>query len=434
MPRGDRPKLLRGDLLPEIANPPPGVRARRLVRRLVASEAPGTILGEGNGPPVWVEAVGANVLDVDDNRYLDLTGGFGVATIGHRHPEVVETIRRQAGRLLHGLGDLHPHRQRIALAEELRSRAPFDDARVYFAVSGSDAVEIALKTALLVTGRPGLVAFEGSYHGSTLGALAVTGRSRFREPFAEHLHSEVHRLPWGSSPEALGVVLAEGEIGAVILEPIQGRAGVRLPPPDWLPAVRRLTSDHGALLILDEILTGGGRTGSFWAVTEHDVIPDLVCAGKGLAGGLPLGLVLGPASLLSAWPGQGEALHTGTFLAHPLVCAAARANLAVLDELLAAPRTSARSRQLASGLSALRRRFPGRIRAVRGRGHLWGLDLGRPNEAFKLARIALREGLLLLPSGNRGEVVELLPPLTLTEEQADAAVELLGRAVARISR
>lgn len=430
MPPGDRPKLTRGDLLPEITTPPPGPRARRLARRLAAFEASGITPADGDSPLFWAEAVGANVLDVDGNRYLDLTGGFGVATVGHRHPEVVEAIRRQAGLLIHGLGDLHAHPERAALAEALCALAPFDDARVYFAVSGSDAVEIALKTALLATGRPGVVAFEGAYHGLTLGSLAVTGRPRFREPFTEHLHPWVKRVPWGCPPEALGAVLADQEIGALILEPIQGRAGVRLPPRGWLAAVRRLTRRHGTVLVADEILTGAGRTGPFWAVNAEDVVPDLICAGKGLAGGLPLGVVLGRERLLSAWPARGESLHTATFLAHPLACAAARTNLSLLDGLLGTPGISDRSRQLASGLSTLRRRFPERVREVRGRGHLWGLNLGEPDRAVALARAALAHGLLLLPSGEKGEVLELLPPLTLTEEQAHVALDLLARTLA----
>jgi 4-aminobutyrate aminotransferase-like enzyme len=415
-------RLRRGDLLPRLLTPPPGPRARDGSAALEAAEAPG-VNTVGGGPAIlWQEARGANVLDVDGNRYLDLTSGFGAALVGHRHPRVVAAVRRQAARLLHGLGDLHAHPLRVALADALRRRAPMPDPRVYFAVSGADAVELALETALLATGRPGVAAFAGAYHGLSLGTRALTARKDFRRPFEEHLSRHVRHFPFGGSLAELGAVLGSGAVGCVLVEPIQGRGGVRVPPAGWLAELAGLCRRHGVLLAADEILTGCGRTGTFFAVAQEEVVPDLLLCGKALGGGLPLAALIGRSELLAAWPGEGEALHTGTFLAHPLACAAA---LAVLD-LLDGP--------LAEGATALGQRLAGaldgwqanpRVRQVRGRGALWGVELAVPGDAGRWIAAAQRRGVLALSAGERAEVLELLPPLTITGRQLDAALGLL---------
>ncbi len=421
--------LQRGDLLPRIASPPPGPRARQLAEALAAFEAPG-VNTVGDGPsPLWREARGANVLDVDGNRYVDLTSGFGVALVGHRHPAVVAAVRRQASRLLHGFGDVHAHPARVALAAALVARAPMEDAAVYFAASGSDAVEVALKTALLASGRPGVLAFSGAYHGLTLGALAAGGRAAFRTPFAAHLHAHVEHVPFGAPASAIAERLARGTFGCVIVEPIQGRAGVVLPPPGWLAELATLARRHGALLVVDEILTGGRRTGPFFACTADEVEPDLLCCGKALAGGLPFAAVLGRRELLDHWPAAGEALHTATFLAHPLACAAALATLRVLDH----PDFLARSADLAAAIAKSLEELAAlpAVRAVRGRGLLWGLALHADTlgsgGAAAWARRALGTGVLALPAGERGEVLELLPPAVLTRRQLAVAIAGLRR-------
>ncbi|HSF39398.1 MAG TPA: aspartate aminotransferase family protein, partial [Thermoanaerobaculia bacterium] len=323
-----------GDLLPRIVTPPPGPRSRALSRDLRDLEAPGVnTLPPGDGASVlWEEARGANVRDVDGNLYIDLTSGFGVAAVGHRHPRVVAAVREQAGRLLHGLGDVAAHPLRVELARRLVRIAPVDDPQVFFSISGSEAVEIALKTAVAATGRPGVVAFEPSYHGLTLGALAATSREEFRAPFAAHLHPHVHRLPYACDPGRVEDVLRRGDVGAVILEPIVGREGVLVPPAGWLPAVAEICRRHSVLLIADEIFTGFGRTGRIFAVEHEEVRPDLLCCGKALGGGLPVAAVLGRRDLFRCWETPGEARHTATFLANPVACAAALAALDVLEE------------------------------------------------------------------------------------------------------
>lgn len=417
-------ELSSGDLLPEVRTALPGPASAALCRELANTEAPGiNTLGDDDSPAlVWQSALGANVLDVDGNRFLDFTSGFGAASIGHRHPRIVAALTHQAGELLHGLGDVAAHPARIALASRLAALAPVDDPRVHFAVSGADAVEIAWKTALLATGRRRLLAFDPGYHGLTFGALAATSRREFRTPFAAQLSPHVARLPYACPLERIGELLAaEGDVAAVVVEPIVGREGVLLPPAGWLAGLSGLCREAGALLILDEILTGFGRTGRTFACEEEGVRPDLLCCGKALGGGLPIAAVLGRKDLMRVWRTGGEALHTGTFVAHPLACAAALATLDVLaDQHLAASAREIGGRLL----SALSHALP-RGAALRGRGALWGIELATALEAAALAEALRRRGLLLLRGGPEGRVLELLPPLVVTPAQLGFALEVL---------
>jgi 4-aminobutyrate aminotransferase-like enzyme len=463
-----------GDRLPKLVHPPPGPRCRALAAALSRLEAPGVntvAAAAGAEPPIlWESARGANVRDVDGNRYIDLTSGFGVAAVGHCHPRVVAAVRRQAGRLLHGLGDVHAHPQRVELAARLVRLAPVDDPQVFFATSGAEAVEIALETALAATGRPAIVAFSPSYHGLTLGALSVTSRPEFRAPFAPYLHPHVRRLPFGCPPAALAAALAgssttsagaagdagrggveadpagsavhaghaggwgqTGAAGAVILEPIVGREGVLVPPPGWLPAVASLCREAGALLVADEIFTGFGRTGRLFAVEAEGVRPDLLCCGKALGGGLPIAAVLARRPLFEVWRTPGEALHTSTFLANPVACAAA---LAVLD-VLAHDRLAARAARLGPDLAARFGTWPGRLPAVagvRGRGLLWGIELRSRDAAGRCVAAARRRGVLILAGGPEGRVAQLAPPLTIAEPQLAAALDLLEESLAEAGR
>ena len=421
-----------GDLLPQIVVPPPGPRSRELSAALRRFEAPGVNTLSPADPLaasiVWEEACGANVRDVDGNVYIDLTSGFGVAAVGHRHPRVVSAVREQAGRLLHGLGDVHAHPLRVELARRLAGLAPVDEPQVFFAISGAEAVEIALKTALSATGRPGILAFEPAYHGLTLGALAATSRQEFRAPFAAHLHGHVRRLPFGADLERIDEVLAGGEIGAAIVEPIVGREGVLIPPAGWLAALHDLCRRHGALLVADEIFTGFGRTGRLFAVEHEEVRPDVLCCGKALGGGLPIAAVIARRELFRCWETPGEALHTATFVANPLACAAALAAIDVLiDEDL-----PARAAGLGEDLGLRLSQWPTRhtaVAEVRGRGLLWGIELRAREVAKTLVQGAQSRGILLLAGGPEGRVAQIVPPLTIKEDQL-AAAEILESVLA----
>jgi 4-aminobutyrate aminotransferase-like enzyme len=401
---------------------PPGPRShelsRRFSRRIAEVEAPGintlpsVSSGVGAVSLFWDEAEGAQVRDVDGNLYIDLTSGFGVAAVGHRHPRVVEAVRAQAGRLLHGLGDVHGHPLRVELAERLVKMAPVDEPQVFFSISGSEAVEIAIKTAVAATGRPGIVAFEPSYHGLTMGSLAVTSRPGFREPFAAHLHGHVRRFPYGSPVELENVA-------AVLVEPIVGREGVIFPPPGWLAELSRLCREHGALLIADEIFTGFGRTGRLFAVEHEGVRPDLLCCGKALGGGVPIAAVLGRRSLFRCWETEGEARHTATFVANPVACAAALAALDIIEEEDLPARAARLGEQVGGRLS----KWPGVT--VRGRGLLWGVELRSAEIAKRWTAAALARGIILLAGGPEGRVAQIVPPLTISEELLGNALEIL---------
>ena len=433
------PHLRRGDLLPRIVTPPPGPRSRALAGELDACEAPGinTLApaagSDGPRPAVaWAEARGSNVLDVDGNRYLDFTAGFGVAAVGHRHPRVVAAVRRQCGRLIHGLGDVHPHPLRAELAGRLCRLAPVDEPRVYFGVSGAEAIEIALKTALLATGRTGVVAFEPAYHGLTLGALATTSRPAFREPFAAWRGVPVHRLPYGADPEDLEPLLPES--AALLFEPVVGREGGIFPPRGWLAEITRRARRHGVAVISDEIFVGFGRTGRWFGVEADGVRPDLLVCGKALGGGLPIAAVVGRRELMDRWATPpGEALHTATFVAQPLACAAALASLDVLEE----EDLPARAAELGGYLGERLVLWPERLAAVRearGRGLLQVLELADAKVAGAVVEGVRSRGVLALAGGPAGRVLQLTPALTITERQLETATDLVEETLEDVAK
>lgn len=441
-----------GRALPCIERGPPGPAARALSGRLRAVESRNVTYLDAAWPVFWEEARGTNVRDVDGNVFLDLTGAFGVALIGHAHPAVVEAVREQAGRLPHGMGDVHPPAVKVELLERLAALTPWDDARAVLASTGSEAVEIALKTAQVATARPGILAFEGAYHGLTLGALAATSRAHFRAPFEARLYGGVAFAPFpeplrdgpGAAGRALDDVeeiLARGApngdpIGAVVVEPVQGRAGVRVAPDGFMRGLSEVAHAAGALVIADEVLTGLGRCGSVLASARVGLRPDLVCLGKALGGGLPISACVARAAVMDAWPAsEGEAIHTSTFLGHPLACAAA---LAVLD-VIEAEGVVGRAGLLGGRFAADLREALGvgpHVGDVRGLGLLLGIELVEGEERLPaagagaaVAEAALREGVLLLPAGAHAHCVELLPSVDLSEAQEACALDVLTRAV-----
>lgn len=414
-----------GDRLPHIRVQPPGPETRRQANLLARWEAPGINTLDTVGETcVWHVARGANVLDVDGNRFIDLTAGFGVAAIGHRHPAITDAIARQSEQLLHGLGDAAAHSLRAALARALCRHVPIDNPQVYWAVSGADAVEIAIKTSLLATGRPKIAVFDPGYHGLTLGALAASSRPRFRQPFEHHLHHHTRRAAYGCRPSQVEAMLRDRTVAAVLVEPTIGREGVRLPPPGWLPALAERCQRFGSLLIVDEIFTGFGRTGRWFDVDHEGVRPDLLCCGKALAGGLPIGAVVGSRALMDVWKSPGEARHTATFVAHPLACATGLATLDVIEQDELPARARHLGEFLASRIGTWPQRFPP-IAAVRGRGLLWGLVTRHSAQASQIARRAYHQGLLMLAGGAEGNVVQIVPPLVISRRQLTAALDII---------
>jgi 4-aminobutyrate aminotransferase/(S)-3-amino-2-methylpropionate transaminase len=443
-----------------MVTPPPGPASRALAARLRAVESRNvTWLGD-RFPVFWREARGANVRDADGNVYLDLTAAFGVSLAGHGDPHVGEAVAEQRARLVHGMGDVHPNEGKVRLLEALARLLPWgDDTRSVLASTGSEAVEIALKTALLATGRPGVVAFRGGYHGLTMGALAATARDDFRAPFAARLYGGVTHLPFPASDgsadgegdtapsaevlAALARVLERGApngdpIGAVVVEPVQARGGVRVLSAEFAREASDLARRAGALVIADEVFTGLGRCGAVLASSRVGLDPDLVCLGKVLGGGLPLSACAGPTRVMNAWPpSPGEALHTSTFLGHPLACAAGVAVLEQVEGGLPA-RAEALGERLRAGLDRRLSATPG-VAPVRGLGLLLGVAFldedgaPRPAAAVAAAERALALGVLALPAGERGHVLELTPPACLTDAQVEAAVDVVASVAAAVA-
>ena len=335
---------------------------------------------------IWAGAEGCRVRDEDGREYLDLSGGFGVAALGHSNPKIRAAIAAQP--VTHALGDLAEAEVTVRLRERLGRPAKLG-------VTGEDAVEIALRTALLATGKAGIVAFEGAYHGTGLLALAATGFERFREPFAAWLPGPVHRFPYGDDPGPL-----PEDAGCVIVEPVQGRAGARVPPDGFLERLRERCDQAGALLIADEIYCGLGRTGTLWRSGE---LADVLCTGKALGGGLPLSAALFSPGLERVWELGPEDVYTHTHTGNPLACAAA---LVVLDEVP----------PLLERVTAAGERFEG------AGWHGVGLMRARPGDAD----VALRRGVIVIPAGEDGSLISATPPLTISEAEIDEALQLLS--------
>ena len=323
------------------------------------------------------------------------------------------------------MGDVHPSEVKVRFCERVASLVPIPDAQLILGQNGGDAVEAALKTAVLATSRPGVLAFNGGYHGLTYGALDVTARADFRAPFQSQLGGFTRHLPYGCPLDHIAAHLETHKPGAILAEPLQGRGGIVVPPPGWLSGLRDLCTATNTLLILDEIFTGWGRTGDWFACRHENVLPDILCVGKAMGGGLPISACVASAELMSVWgESTGEALHTSTFLGNPLACAAGLAALSVLeDDHL--PRRAAEIGQIfADGLRELQAAFPEQILDVRGRGLMLGIEMASPSLALSLVPAALRGGLILLPAGD-GRILELVPPLVITEEQINWCLRVM---------
>jgi 4-aminobutyrate aminotransferase-like enzyme len=462
-----------GALLPDVRVTPPGPKSLEAARRLRRVESHDVTHVTEGWPVFWDEARGGNVRDVDGNVLLDLTGAFGVGLLGHAPPVVIEAVERQARVLLHGMGDIHPPRIKLDLLERLATVAPWPESRTVLSSTGSESVETALKTAQVATGRPGILAFEGSYHGLTLGALAATDRDHFRGRFLDRLYGGVSFVPFpsGSEVEAAdegspggagageagaGEASADGAarvlaavasalergapngdaIGAVLVEPMQGRGGARVPPEGFMAELSRLAHAAGALVIADEVFTGSGRCGGMFASPVVGLDPDLVCLGKALGGGVPISACMGRAEVMDRWPeSTGEAIHTSTFLGHPLGCAAALAVLEAYEADAVHERVRQAGRDWTERLGA-RLGANARVRDIRGLGLLLGIELGdaggRPGgtgDGGRVAEALLAAGVLVLPAGPSGNVVEVTPSVYLTTDQVAHAVEALATAI-----
>lgn len=432
-------------------------RTRKTLDRLKRYESQNITFMDPNvpWPIVWEKSKGCHVWDAEGKKYLDLTAAFGVCATGHCNPRIVRAGQKQMATLLHAMGDVHPHRLKADLARELSritferwtrktsstetSKARVTTGKTIFSNSGFEAVETALKTALLATDRPGIIAFERGYHGLGYGTLNVTHRQRFRAPFRSQLKQFGHFLPFPTRPEELPKmesmirkVIQRHNIGAILVEPVQGRGGINIPPVDFLPLLRRISDKMGSALILDEIFTGFGRTGKWFACEHSGTIPDLVCLGKALTGGFPLSACVGRSELMDrAWPeSDGEAIHTSTFLGHPVGCAMALAQIKEIRERRLVSQSARMGQFLAKRLACLRTDPAVQIK-TRNLGLLAGLEFVRPGGGpalkvgLRIMNEMLGKGYLVLPEGEHANVLSFSPPLIITERYLNQASDSL---------
>lgn len=376
-------------------------------------------------PITLVSGEGARVTDADGNSYIDFVSGIAVTSLGHNHPQLIAAIREQAGKILH-TANVVWNEQAIMLAEKLVAKSFAE--RVFFCNSGAEAVEAMLKLARKVffdrgEGRFEIISFDKSFHGRTMGALTATGQEKYRLGF-EPLLPGVKTVPYGDI-QALEQAMTE-RTAAVLLEPIQGEAGVRMAPAGFLKAVRDLTQRHGCLMLLDEVQTGVGRCGTMWAYEHDGVVPDAMSIAKGIGGGLPLGAMLTTTALGAALPFGS---HGSTFGGNPLACAAGNVVVDVVSDPAFLARVKALGEHLLGRLHQLTRTHRKLVVEARGRGLLCGLELNV--DLAKLPRMALSKGLLL--NTIAGKIIRFAPPLTIDQATLDQGLDLVEQLLVDMS-
>jgi 4-aminobutyrate aminotransferase len=437
--------------LPDIKTTLPGPKARALIERDAAVVSPSYTRGY---PLVIKRASGVSVEDVDGNMFLDCAAGIAVNSTGHSHPDVVRAITEQAQRFIHMSGTDFYYDVQVRLAEEIASIVPIDGgARSFFSNSGTEAVEAAIKLARYATGRQNIIAFFGGFHGRTMGSLALTASKPVqRRGFAPFMpgvfhapYPDCYRCPVGLKSEDCAAecldfiehqlfmhLMTPEEVAAIVIEPIQGEGGYVVAPTPFLERLRELTSAHGILLVIDEVQSGMGRTGKMLAIEYANIKPDIITIAKGIASGMPLGVTVARADLMTWPPGA----HASTFGGNPVSCAAALATIKLLKDSLVANAAEVGA-HMKAGLAALMDKHP-LIGDVRGRGLMLGVELVRDRttkeraiqERDAVVNAAFKRGLLVLGAGKNA--IRFSPPLVLTREQADTAVRVFGEALAEV--
>src|SRR5580704_8067229 len=442
-------EALRQDL-PHLKGPLPGPRAQEIIARDHRFFSPSYTRGY---PLVASRGEGCIIEDVDGNRFLDFNAGIAVVATGHCHPRVVEAIQRQAARLIHMSCTDFYYEGMVALAEKLAALAPGGvERRVSFGNSGAEAMEGAIKLARYATGREKIIAFYGSFHGRTMGALSLTARKAVQRagfgplvPGVAHApYPYCYRCPFGKQPDSCAVecvkfiedtllrtVSPPGETAAIALEPVQGEGGYIVPPQKFFDELARVAKQHGILLIFDEVLSGMGRTGKMWAAEHFDAVPDIFAVAKGIASGMPLGATVARRELMTWPPGA----HASTFGGNPVACAAALATIALLEEELVE-----NAARMGAYLMDRIRDWPSRfacVGQVRGLGLMIGIEFIRERETREPAPqlrdaiedMAFHRGLLVLGAGD--STIRLCPPLVVNRDQCDFAVVTLEECIAK---
>ncbi len=372
------------------------------------------------------QAEGSVIRDIDGKEYIDCLGGYGVFSLGHRHPKVVAAVKDQLDRMPLASKVLFD-KPLADLSALLAAVTPGDLTYSFVVNSGTEAVEGALKLARIHTGRPKFVATAGAFHGKTIGALTATGRDLFRAPFQPLLAGFSH-VPFGDAAALEAAV--DDQTAAVIIEPIQGEGGIIVPPDDYLPAARRACDRHGAVLICDEVQTGLGRTGAMFAVDHCRVVPDIITTAKALGGGvMPIGAFTARPHLWEKYI-SAPFLHTTTFGGNPLACAAAVAAINVVREEDLPAKAAATGGYFLGALRRLAGEYPEVIRAARGRGLMIGLELTKEGIGGLLMSELINRGVLVAYTLNNPKVIRIEPPLTIAGDQVDYVLEAFKQAVA----
>lgn len=387
-------------------------------------------LAQTSDAPIGLEIVraeGSWLHTRDGRRYLDLIAGIGVSALGHGNPVVMQALTDQAQRYLHVMvyGEYILDSQ-THLAARLATLLPTSLERVYFTNSGAEAIEGALKTSRKYTGRQQFIAFDGAYHGDTLGALALAGNPGFRAPFGE-LPGPVRHLPYDDEA-ALGAI--DGVVAAVVIEPVQAEGGVRIPSHSFIRALRKRCTDEGALLIFDEVLTGLGRTGRLFALEHFGVVPDLLVLAKALGGGLPLGAFCGSSAIIGTLAHDPPLGHITTFGGNPLACATGLAALGVITEQRLWEGAVAMGEYIVTRLREIESEH---ITAIRGIGLLIGIEFAQAAMARQFVAAAIARGVIVNWTLNADRVVRLAPPLTLSREEADFALRTFQAALTEVA-
>ncbi|MEW5884674.1 MAG: aspartate aminotransferase family protein [Armatimonadota bacterium] len=371
-------------------------------------------------------AEGMYVYDQEGNAYLDCLGGYGVFALGHRHPKVVEAAKAALDSM--PLSSKVFFNEKMAkLAERLASITPDGLQYSFFVNSGTEAVEAALKFARHYRGRPVFVATDGGYHGKTFGSVSVTGREKYRTPFEPLLPGALF-VPFGDL-DALKEVVSE-QTAAVIVEPVQGEGGIHVAPPGYLNAAAEIAHSAGALLILDEVQTGMGRTGKMFAAEHEGVQPDLMTLAKALGGGVvPIGALVGTGEVWEQVLSENPLLHTSTFGGNPLACSCALAALDVVEQERLPQRAAERGNQMKQGLGQVASTRPDLIAEVRGIGLMLGVEFAMDEVAELVIAHLLKRGVIAAYTLNNPRVIRFEPPLIITEQEVDRAVNAFGEAV-----
>jgi 4-aminobutyrate aminotransferase/(S)-3-amino-2-methylpropionate transaminase len=406
------------------------------LRRLQAVECRDSSYNAKVDPLVFARAQGSTIWDAEGRAYIDLCAGFGVVALGHNNEvqkRVFASSMNHEALVTHGMGDVYPSIAKVEMLETLKAALPVYLSKGGLALSGGQAVEFAVKTAQIATGAKGFINFHGSYHGLDLGILPLTSRQDFKDPFRGWLPEDrVTELPFSCElslvRKAIHAQKAAGfGTAAIIVEPIQGRAGIRPHSLEWLSGLYEICQQEKVLLIYDEVFTGLGRTGQ---ITFAEMVPcDLLCLGKALGGGLPLSACFGRADVMDAWPqNEGEGIHTGTFFGHPLSCRLGAETLRTIQEQKLPQRAMDLGEKLQLMLREALQKHP-LYASVRGRGLMVGLELREPLAGARLMDILRRHGVIALASGDKGQGISITPALNISEEELELAIQRIVAAV-----